>query len=78
MTRQPTVADIMASHLRAYGVQRIYGLCGGHIQPLWDALVRAGIEIVDVRHEAAAVYMAHAHSQLTDSVAVALVTADRA
>lgn len=74
-TDRPTVADIMATHLRAYGIERIYGLCGGHIQPLWDAIVRAGIEIVDVRHEAAAVYMAHAHSQLTRRVAVALVTA---
>ena len=34
-----------------------------------------GIRIVDVRDERAAVHMAHAHSELTDSLGVALVTA---
>ena len=53
----------------------MYGLCGGHIQPIWDALARLGVPIVDVRHECAAVYMAHAEAGLTGKPAVALVTA---
>jgi acetolactate synthase-1/2/3 large subunit len=56
-------------------VSRVYGLCGGHIQPLWDEVSRVGIDIVDVRHEAAAVYMAHAEAELTGELGVALVTA---
>jgi len=70
-----TVAELIADYLSHRGVRRIFGLCGGHIQLMWDAAARRGIEIVDVRHEGAAVLMAHAASELTDSVAVAMVTA---
>lgn len=71
----PTVAQVIAGHLVAQGVTRLYGLCGGHIQPMWDAAARAGIEIVDVRHEAGAVYMAQAENELTGRLGVAMVTA---
>lgn len=70
-----TVAELIAQRLVTQGIRRVYGLCGGHIQPLWDAVARAGIPIVDVRHEAAAAYMAQAESELTGELAVALVTA---
>ena len=43
--------------------------------PIWDAVHRLGIQIVDVRDERAAVHMAHAHSDLTGQLGVALVTA---
>ena len=36
---------------------------------------RQGIRIVDVRHEGAAVHMAHAHAELTGKLGVAMVTA---
>ncbi|CAN5724676.1 thiamine pyrophosphate-binding protein [soil metagenome] len=72
---QQTVAQLIADRLAAQGVRRIFGLCGGHIQPLWDAATRAGIDIVDVRHEAAAVYMAHATADLSGGLSVAMVTA---
>ena len=70
-----TVAQLIAERLVAQGVTRVFGLCGGHIQPLWDTVSRAGIEIVDVRHEATAVYMAHATAELSGELGVALVTA---
>jgi acetolactate synthase I/II/III large subunit len=70
-----TVAALVAGYLRWHGVQRVYGLCGGHIQPIWDELARLGVAIIDVRHECAAVYMAHAEAELTGRPAVALVTA---
>ncbi|AXH96664.1 thiamine pyrophosphate-binding protein [Ornithinimicrobium avium] len=75
MNTDPTVADVVAEALVASGVRRVFGLCGGHIQELWDALVRRDVEIVDVRHEASAVYMAHAAAELTGELGVALVTA---
>lgn len=74
MTGQ-TVAQLIAERLRSQGVRRMFGLCGGHIQPVWDAAARAGIDVVDVRHEAAAVYMAHATAELTGELSVAMVTA---
>ncbi len=55
-------------------VNRIFGLEGGHIQPT-EILRRLGIRIIDVRHEGAAVNMAHAHAEPTGETAVAMVTA---
>lgn len=69
-----TVADAIAQFLSRRGVTRLFGLCGGHIQPIWDRAARIGIEIIDVRDERAAVHMAHAHSTFTGSIGVALVT----
>jgi acetolactate synthase-1/2/3 large subunit len=69
------VADLVARFFRDHGVDRVFGLQGGHIQPVWDQLARLGVSIVDVRDEGSAVHMAHAHSELTGETAVALVTA---
>jgi acetolactate synthase-1/2/3 large subunit len=65
----------IARFLKARGVDRIFGLQGGHIQPIWDHAAQLGIRIVDVRHEVAAVHMAHAHAELTGQLGVAMVTA---
>lgn len=70
-----TCAEWIARFLQARGVDRIFGLQGGHIQPIWDHLARLGIRIVDVRHEGAAIHMAHAHAELTGTLGVAMVTA---
>ncbi len=72
--RPRTVAHVIAEFLYRQGVRRIWGLTGGHIKPIWDESARAGIAIVDVRHEAAAVHMAQAEADLTGSLAVATVT----
>ena len=74
-TGSRTVARLIAEYLASRDVRRIYGLCGGHVQPIWDEAARMGIRIVDVRHEAAAVYMAQAEAELTGSMGVAMVTA---
>jgi acetolactate synthase-1/2/3 large subunit len=68
------VAEWIARFLQARGPARIFGLQGGHIQPIWDRLSTLGIPIVDVRHEGAAVHMATAHALLTGELGVALVT----
>ncbi|HJZ30382.1 MAG TPA: thiamine pyrophosphate-binding protein [Hyphomicrobiaceae bacterium] len=65
----------IARFLKARGIDRIFGLQGGHIQPIWDHVARQGIRIVDVRDEGAAVHMAHAHAELTGGFGVAMVTA---
>jgi len=75
---QRTVAQIVADFLVARGVDRIFGLQGGHIQPIWDLLAQRGVRIVDVRDEGAAVHMAHAHAALGGGQAglgVAMATA---
>ena len=70
-----SAAALIARFLKARGVDRVFGLCGGHIMPIWMRLDAEGIHIVDVRDERAAVYMAHAHAELTGGLGVALVTA---
>ena len=65
----------IARFLQGRGIDRIFGLQGGHIQPIWDHAARLGIRIIDVRDEGAAVHMAHAHAELTGKLAVAMVTA---
>ena len=69
------VSQLIAQFLKTRGVDRVFGLCGGHILPIWDWIDRLEIPIIDVRDERAAVHMAHAHSDLTGHLGVALVTA---
>src|SRR5258708_22111622 len=65
----------MARFLKARGVDRVFGLQGGRVQPIWDHVARLGIRIIDVRDEGAAVHMAHAHAELTGGLGVAMATA---
>ena len=65
----------IARFLKARGIDRIFGLQGGHIQPIWDHIHRQGIRIIDVRDEGAAVHMAHADAELRGNFGVAVVTA---
>ncbi|HET7571269.1 MAG TPA: thiamine pyrophosphate-binding protein, partial [Gaiellaceae bacterium] len=74
LARPRTVAHVVARFLHAQGVRRLWGLTGGHIKPIWDECSRAGIAVVDVRHEAAAVHMAQAEADLAGGLAVATVT----
>ncbi len=76
----PTISDdsaaaLIARFLKSRGVDRVFALCGGHIMPIWMKLDAQGVRIIDVRDERAAVYMAHAHAELTGGLGVALVTA---
>ncbi len=68
-------ADSLVQTLAAVGVERIFSLSGNQIMPVYDACIDLGVEIVHVRHEAAAVFMAEAWAQLTGQVGVALTTA---
>ncbi|MDQ3028209.1 MAG: thiamine pyrophosphate-binding protein [Pseudomonadota bacterium] len=67
-------ADALAASLAAEGVKRIFTLSGNHVMPVFDAALDAGIELIHVRHEGAAVHMADAWARLTGEVGVALVT----
>jgi hypothetical protein len=53
-TDKTSAAAWVARFLKARGIDRVFGLQGGHIQPIWDHVARQGIRIVDVRHESAA------------------------
>ncbi len=70
-----STAALVATFLRRRGVKHIFGLCGGHIMPIWMQAHAAGIRIIDARDERAAVHMAHAHAEVTGTLGVAIVTA---
>jgi len=70
-----TVAEWIAEFIVARGAKRVYGLQGGHIQPIWDHLTQRKVRIVDVRDEGAGVHMAHCHAVLTGEVGIAFATA---
>ena len=65
---EDSAAALVARFLKARGVDRVFGLCGGHIMPIWMRLHAEGIRIIDVRDERAAVYMAHAEAQLNGEI----------
>lgn len=72
---EDTVSAWIVRVLKERGVDRVFGIQGGHIQPIWDHAARAGIAIIDVRDEGAAIHMAHAHAELTGDLGVAMATA---
>jgi acetolactate synthase I/II/III large subunit len=67
-------ADIVARSLKRLGCGRVFTLSGNHIMSIFDAAIEADLDLVHVRHEAAAVHMADAHGRLTGEPGIALVT----
>src|SRR5881392_3054924 len=67
--------ELALSVLRSYGVNEIFTLSGGHIFPFYDACVKAGVPIYDVRHEQTATFAAEAMAKLTRRAGVAVLTA---
>jgi acetolactate synthase I/II/III large subunit len=68
-----TGGELVARVLAREGVGAIFTLCGGHILPIYDACLRHGIRIIDVRHEQAAAHAADAWARLTRGLGVAVV-----
>ena len=66
---------LVAAMLARHGVDSIFTLCGGHISPILVEAKRAGLDVVDVRHEVDAVFAADAVGRLTGTPGVAAVTA---
>lgn len=65
----------VAEILKNEGVQFLFTLAGGHIAPILVAAKQRRIRVIDVRHEANAVFAADAVARLTGIPGVAVVTA---
>jgi acetolactate synthase I/II/III large subunit len=74
MSRPLRGADIVARSLERLGCSRVFTLSGNHIMSIFDAALETKLDLVHVRHEAAAVHMADAWGRLTGEAGVALVT----
>ncbi len=68
------VADHLVRALQGAGIDRVFGIPGGAISPLFDALIGSDIEVVVAQHEAMAVYEATGWSRATGKPGVVLVT----
>jgi pyruvate dehydrogenase (quinone) len=69
-------ADFLLARLRAWGIRRIYGFPGDGINAILGAFNRADSdpELIQVRHEEMAAFMACAHAKFTGEVGVCLAT----
>ncbi len=67
--------NLVAKMLKKEGVELIFSLSGGHINPIFDGCLTEGIRIIDTRHEQAAVHMAEGWARFTGKPGVALITA---
>jgi acetolactate synthase-1/2/3 large subunit len=68
-------AEIAVKALQAEGVDTMFGLMGGHIQPIQDHAYRAGINVIQVRHEQAAAHAADGYARVTRRPGVCFGTA---
>lgn len=69
--RVQNVADVFVEQLAAWGVRFVYGIPGGSILPVVDALRRSQeIRFIVVRHESTAAFMASAYGKLTGKIGV--------
>jgi acetolactate synthase-like protein len=67
--------EIISRVLVNQGVKFLFTLCGGHISPIFVGAEKAGIRVIDTRHEATAVFAADAVGRLTGIPGVVAVTA---
>src|SRR5688572_14575045 len=67
--------ELAVSVLAGYGVREIFTLNGAHVWPVYDACVKQGLRIVDVRHEQTATFAAEGMAKLTRRPGVAVLTA---
>ena len=72
--RETRVADQIADALRRHRIDRVFGIPGGTISPVFDALFGAGIEMVTCQHETMAVYAAAGYARATGCPGVVAVT----
>ncbi len=71
-------ADLMVAYLNQIGVEYIFGVPGGSIEPLYDAMARSerqgGLRHVLARHEAGAAFMADGYARETGKIGVCCST----
>ena len=67
--------QLLARQFKQEGVEYLFTLSGGHISPLYDGCIREGIQVIDTRHEQAAVHAAEGWAKVTGRPGVAAITA---
>jgi len=72
------MADLLVAYLEQIGVEYVFGVPGGAIEPLFNALARSqrrgGLRPVVARHEAGAAFMADGYARETGRLGVCCAT----
>ena len=75
---QVEVAELIVSCLEKAGVEYVFGVPGGAVEPIYNALARSarqgGPRPVVARHEVGAAYMADGYARETGRLGVCLTT----
>lgn len=74
----PQVADLIVAYLEQMGIEYVFGIPGGAIEPLYNALARSsrrgGPHPLVARHEAGAAFMADGYARETGKIGVCCAT----
>ena len=74
----PKMADLIVAYLNQLGVEYVFGVPGGAIEPLYDALARSerdgGVRPVVARHETGAAFMADGYARNSGKLGVCCST----
>lgn len=72
------VADLLVAYLEQIGVEYVFGVPGGAIEPIYNALARSqrrgGLRPIVARHEAGAAFMADGYTRETGKLGVCCAT----
>ncbi|QNM98244.1 thiamine pyrophosphate-binding protein [Chitinimonas koreensis] len=72
------VAEMMVRYLESIGIEYVFGIPGGAVEPLYNALARSerrgGLRHILARHETGAAYMADGYARETGKIGVCLAT----
>ena len=75
---QAEAADLVVNYLEQLGVEYVFGIPGGAIEPLFDALARSerrgGPRVVVARHETGAAFMADGYARNSGKLGVCCAT----
>lgn len=71
-------AELIVSYLERIGVRHVFGVPGGAIEPIYNALARSerrgGVKAVVARHESGAAFMADGYARETGKIGVVIAT----
>lgn len=74
----PEMGDLLVAYLNQLGIEYVFGVPGGAIEPLYNALARSerqgGVRAVVARHETGAAFMADGYARNTGKLGVCCST----
>jgi acetolactate synthase-1/2/3 large subunit len=77
-THAPELADLLVAYLEQMGVEYVFGIPGGAIEPLYNAIARSsrrgGVRHILARHEAGAAFMADGYARESGKLGVCCST----